>query len=304
MNILKYVPQSVTRTGSRAMLKASKNAPQLLFVGGVVGAVGATVLACRATLKVEEVIDDHSKTMIDIKTVQHVNYGEQERKHDTALLYMQTTVKIVKLYGPAIILGSVSIGMLTKSHSLLNQRNAALSAAYAGLQATFDNYRERTQKELGEEREREIYNDVQVETAKGKKGSVELTKHVGAHGGSQYARFYDETNRNFVPGNNPEMNIMVLRQRENYLNDKLSRKGHLFLNEAYRELGFEDTTAGAVVGWIFDPQGRRKDGIVRENRVDLGIWADHNRDALVDFVVHGEGIFLDFNVDGEIYRLI
>jgi hypothetical protein len=220
------------------------------------------------------------------------------------VLYTQTTVKLIRLYAPSIILGSVSIGCLTKSHDLLSKRNAALSAAYAGLDATFKNYRDRVQKELGEEKEREIYNDVRVKEVPDGKG-VKLEKYRGPHGGSPYAVFFGPDNRNFITGSS-EVNIMQLRQRQNYLNDMLRIRGHMFLNEAYDELGFDRTTAGAVVGWIYDPNNEnpRPDGKPRQSYIDFGIWEDHNRDSLADFVVYNEGIFLDFNVEGEIFELI
>lgn len=304
MNLYKFVPAGVSRTVGRTLLKADKHSPQILFGVGVVGTLTATVLACRATLKVEDVLKDHEKKALDVKTVQHAQYTEADRKQDIFVLYTQTTVRLVRLYAPAVILGSVSIGCLTKSHNILTQRNAALSAAYAGLDATFKNYRDRVKESIGEEEELAIFNDVQSKAITNPDGSVSLTKSVGPNGGSPYAVFYDSNNRNFSPSS--EANIMVLRQRQNYLNDMLRMRGHMFLNEVYRELGFDDTTAGAVVGWIFDPEGRTKrpDGSSHSSHIDFGIWADHNRDSLVDFVQYNEGIFLDFNVEGEIHKLL
>jgi hypothetical protein len=55
---MKLIPIAVTRTVSRQLLMTQKNAPTLLFGAGVVGMVGSTVLACRATLKMQDVIDN------------------------------------------------------------------------------------------------------------------------------------------------------------------------------------------------------------------------------------------------------
>lgn len=295
-SLISYVPASATRTVSRAGLRLSKNAPQLLFVGGVVGAVGATVLACRATLKVEEVLVDHEKTLLDIKTVQHVQYSEKDRQHDKFYLYLQTSTKLLRLYGPSVLLGSVSIAALTKSHNLLSERNAALSAAYAGLEATFGNYRDRVREELGEEKEKEIWRDVKVvETKDGK--TVTLSKQVGPQGCSQYAELYSaDTNHNFKPGS-PEANIQTLRQRENYLNDRLRIRGHVFLNEVLEELGFDHTEAGALVGWLWLPEDPNFNGI------SFMCWGDRDRNSIDPMMMNNaDGIFLDFNHTGEIYK--
>ena len=46
---MKFIPIAVSRKIAQQGLLASENAPKVLFVGGVVGMVGSTVLACRAT---------------------------------------------------------------------------------------------------------------------------------------------------------------------------------------------------------------------------------------------------------------
>ncbi len=55
----------MTRSIGRTVLTAKKNSPHIFFVGGVVGVVGSAVLACRATLKLEEKLDE-IKNDVDI----------------------------------------------------------------------------------------------------------------------------------------------------------------------------------------------------------------------------------------------
>lgn len=296
--ITKFIPEKLTRAVGRASLQASKNSPKYLFVGGVVGVVGATVLACKATLKVEDVLVEHQKIMLDIKTVQHATYSEQDRQHDRTLLFVKTTVTLVKLYGPAIILGSLSIAAITKSHTILTERNAALSAAYAGLDATFGQYRDRVRKALGDDEEEKIYRDARttVEKIDGQK----VKTSVGGGNGGIYSELYSaDTTHNFHVGSH-EANIMTLRQRENYLNDRLRMRGHLYLNEALEELGFDHTEEGSVVGWLWKPEDTSHSGY---SFVSLGCWGDDERTSINPLMMNSEdGIFLDFNVVGEIYR--
>ena len=47
----------------RGFLKVSKHSPEILLVAGVVGGVCATVMACKATLRADEVLDKHTEEM-------------------------------------------------------------------------------------------------------------------------------------------------------------------------------------------------------------------------------------------------
>lgn len=47
----------------------------------------------------------------------------------------------------------------------------------------------------------------------------------------------------------PEYNMMFLRAQEQYANDMLQAKGHLFLNEILDSLGLPRTRLGQLLGW-------------------------------------------------------
>lgn len=149
MNIRKFIPENVSRTAGRLMLKTQANSPTILFGVGVVGVVSGTVLACRATLKVEDILDDTNDKLEKIKTLQHDDYSEKDRSKDKATVLAQSSIAMVRLYGPSVILMSASIACLTKSHDMLNKRNAALAAAYTGLEKAYEAYRERVREVVG-----------------------------------------------------------------------------------------------------------------------------------------------------------
>ena len=153
---MKFVPEAVLRHLGRQALVIEKNSPTLLFGAGVVGVVGSTVLACRATLKLEEVMAKGQKDLKDAKTLVHEEYSEQDRKKDISIIYVRTSANVVRLYGPAIVLGAASIGALAQSHSILTRRNAALTAAYAALERGFAEYRQRVVEKYGEEEDRNL----------------------------------------------------------------------------------------------------------------------------------------------------
>jgi hypothetical protein len=124
------------------------------------------------------------------------------------------------------------------------------------------------------------------------KKTIEVTDPNGV---SQYARFFDESCVQW--SKTPEYNLTFLNCQQNYANDLLHSRGHVFLNEVYDMLGIPRSQAGAVVGWVLG-----KDNDV--GYIDFGIY-DGNRMRARDFVNGYErSILLDFNVDGVIYDLI
>lgn len=300
--VRKLVPAAVTRRISRASIVASKNSPQILFGAGVVGFGVTVVLACRATLKLEEVLEETTfKTALAHEAkANNANYSDADHKHDMAYLRIRAGYAIVKLYTPAIVVGSLSVAALTGSHHILSKRNTGLAAAYAATEKAFEDYRARVREELGEEKEREIKHGVDertelVETDNGPKKK----KIRGFADASQYAVVFDEGNANYEP--TPEYNIMFIRTVQNQLNDQLWASDVVFLNDAYEALGFPRTSAGAVVGWVRDADLEGSgDGVI-----DFGVFTDENRDAFHDYVTGREGsILLDFNVDGLVFEKV
>lgn len=292
---------AVTRNFARSLLVAQKHSPTILFAAGVVGVVATTVTACKATLKLEEVISEASENLETAKNLQHDDYSERDRQKDVAYIYIQSAAKLGKLYGPSIILGSLSIAALSGSHNILTRRNAALTAAYAAIEKSFKDYRKRVISEFGSDKDRELRygtetKSINITDANGntKKKTVSV---VSSTSPSPYARFFDETNRNWSP--TPEYNVMFLRGQQNWANDRLRARGHLTLNDVYDELGLERTKAGFVVGWLWDNEN------AGDGYVDFGIFSDNSLQRMHDFVTGREGvILLDFNVDGVIYDKI
>lgn len=291
---LELIKNGVTSKVARQILVTKKNSPTIMFAGGVVGVVATTVLACKATLKLEEILDDAEKYHISANELQNVKYSEADRKKDHVLIYIRTVAKVTKLYAPAVGVGVLSIGALTGSHVALTRRNVALTAAYSVLDKGFTEYRARVREEYGIEKEEEIhYKSLQREVvAKDEIPSKEIQRLGDS---SRYARFFDEYAKEWV--RNPEYNLVFLKCQQNYANDMLRSRGHIFLNEVYDMLGLERSNAGAVVGWVISKDGG-------DNYVDFGIF-DAGKERSRAFVNGLEtSILLDFNVDGVIYDKI
>lgn len=301
---------NLTRTFNRTGLKLKKHSPEILLAAGVVGVVASGVMACKATLKVEEIVDD-AKHKIDM--IHKVSadpemaekYTEEDSKKDLAIVYTQTAVKFIKLYGPSVALAGVSIGCMIGSNRILNKRNVALAAAYATVDKGFKEYRGRVIERFGKELDKELKYGIKAKEIeevsvdeKGKEVSTKSTVEVmDPNSYSPYSIIFDDGNTGWDP--DPELTKYFLIQQQNWANERLKAKGHLFLNEVYDMLGAKRTKAGAQVGWVYDEKNP-----VGDNYVDFGIFDIYNPKSR-DFVNGYEKVIvLDFNVDGVILDLI
>ena len=311
MNKLQIVEKLSKMTGKTGLV-AAKNAPTILVVGGVIGIVASTILACRATLKVEDILDEHQEKKEKIEEVwqkvvdgdmSEEKYSESDKKKDLTVTYVQTAVTMVVNYAPAVILGGLSIACILKSHSIMKTRNLALMAAYKTLDEGFKSYRRRVVEEYGEDKDYQYKNGLRSETViekttdeNGKTKSVKkevLVSNDDPNNLSIYAKYFDESCLNW--SKSPEYSMLFLKAQQSYFNDMLRVRGHVFLNEVYDALGIERTKAGSVVGWVM--------GEGRANSIDFGLYDGRER-ARAFVNGYERTIILDFNVDGVIYDLI
>jgi hypothetical protein len=287
---MKIIPMKITRAVGKQVLSAKANSPHIFFAVGVVGAVGATFLACRATLKLEETLDDIHAEVREVKDVaETIRETDKEYYKDIGYVYGKSALRLGRLYGPSVVLGAISIASLTGSHVQLTRRNTALAAAFTAVSTAFEEYRVKIQEELGEERERDIYRGVREEEYEDEKGKTQTHMIVDGQPFSVYARLFEESNKNWEPSFDHNRTFLTLQQ--NYFNHILQVRGHVFLNEVYDKLGFERSHIGQLVGWQLDGEG--------DGHIDFGMFETTN----IDFINgHERNIWLDFNVDGLIHQ--
>jgi hypothetical protein len=311
----------VTRGVGRGILIGRKYSPQILLGIGIVSGITSTVLACKATLKADEVLDEARDQIARVKTahatVPAERYSEMDYRKDMTVVYRDAAVGFAKLYWPAITLGGVSIACVLGAHGIMSRRNVALVAAYKAVEKSFADYRKRVVDRFGEEVERDIKLGIQRDSyteitfdADGNeiKSETNDIPIIDPNGISQYAKIFDSTNKNWDPTNS--YNMLFLTNHQRIANDILHSRGHLFLNEVYEMLGFEHTPAGAVVGWVNG---------MGDDFVDFGIFDttvsgyidDKANDTIGeqrrDFINsrgYKNAILLDFNVAGTMYDKI
>lgn len=306
----KELLNNLSRTFYKVGFQLKKHSPAILVTAGVVGVVASTVMACKATTKLDETLDIDRKDIEDIHEDAKAGIlTEKEAKKELVTAYVKAGGKVVKLYAPAVAVGTLSIGSIIASHGIMSKRNAAISAAYAVVNTGFKDYRKRVKERFGERVDYELKNNITQEEIKvvetDEKGNTkEVNKKVDVVNVSQNYEYSDYA-RCFAKGftehwvDSAEYNLMFLKSIQAWANDKLKLQGYLFLNDVYEALGFEKTAAGQVIGWVYDKQNP-----VGDNFVDFGIY-NVNKKANIEFV-HGyeKAIWVDPNVDGNILDLM
>lgn len=297
------IMKSVNGVTSKAVMKLKKHSPEILVVAGIAGTVVSAVLACKASTKVAEILDETKGTLdtihegMETGAINGQEYTNEDGKKDTVVVYAQTGMKLAKLYGPAIILGTLSITSILASNNILRKRNVALGAAYAAIDKSFKEYRGRVIERFGEQVDTELkygikakkFEEIEVDPETGKEKKVKKTVMVADPNlQSDYAVYFDSKSRNYET--NPDYNRMFLKAQQAFANDKLQTRGHLFLNEVLDDLDLPRTPAGQIVGWTKDGP----DGYVNFRIVEVERETEDGR--------HEPALLLDFNVEGNIWE--
>lgn len=303
-----------TRAIHKAGFQLKKHSPEILVVTGIVGTVASTVLACKATTKLHDVLDD-TKEKIDmfhqgakdgkVKSVVDgeivvVDYHEEDCTRDITVTYAKTGVELAKLYAPAVVVGAASIASILVGYNILHKRTLAYAAAYTAADATLKEYRGRVIERFGEKLDKELLYNIKTkeveETVVNEDGSettvkktVEVAESVPAHG--FYSFCFDETANGWV--RDAERNKFFLLRQQQHANELLQSNGRVFLNEVLDMLGIDRVPAGQNVGWVLDSE-------TGDGYIDFGIF-DIKCEANRRFVNGLEkSIWLNFNVDGDI----
>jgi len=313
IGFLTKVGTGITKLAGKSGLILKMRSPELLLVGGVIGVVGAAVMACRATLKVEEVLEKAEEKFDKIKNfagTEQMSVEEYKKSYygkDIMTAYIQTGWDFVKLYGPWVAVGAASISLIITGHIILKRRNFALMAAYKTLDEGFKAYQRRVAAKYGVEEEYNLRHGISkcelTEMGYTDENGVEhppvvSTATVAPYDASIYARYYKQR-REYGDGGTLHWspiqghNRMNLKAAQTSFNNQLQQMGHVFLNEVYDALGYERTSYGQAVGWVLKGDG---DGFI-----DFGMNSAYNAGFMND---ETQDCLLDFNVDGVVFDRI
>lgn len=325
------ITKTIRNAGKYAGIKIWKHSPTILAVVGTSGIITAGVMACKATLKLEDTVSEKTADIDSVRESLEVakktielggdeaegaqEYIDRFYRRDLFKAYTNMGLALGKLYGPALLVCTASVGCIFGSKKIMDNRYSACLAACTTTERLFADYRKRVVDDLGEDADRKYRfgmetKEVQVpeldkkgNPKKDKDGNVKTkTEKINTipanFPDSDYARVFEEST-SWEWDTNVDVNTIGLLQKQRYANDLLKSRGWLFLNEVYTMLGFPITPYGQDVGWIYV-----KDNECGDNVVDFGLYKAYKpgskQTRLEAMSYENNAIVLDFNIDGYI----
>ena len=192
-----------------------KHSSTILTVAGAAGVVGTSVLAVKATPKAMLLLEDAKQSK-----------GEE-----------LTPVEVVKVawkpYIPAVLTGFGTIACIFGINYLNTKNQATLMSAYALLEQSYKEYRNKVNDIYGEEADHNVKNEIMQSRMKEgmeKEDSKELFFDF------QSIRFFESTLEDVLKAESAFMKL-------------LEERGYACLNEYYDLLGIPHIPEGNQLGW-------------------------------------------------------
>lgn len=259
----------------------SENSPTILTIGGITALAVGTVLACRATLKAQKVVEEHKESRNSLENDEKApEKGSKEYTQQLAHIYAKTLKGMTKLYAVPVILIVSGVVSILGGHKILSERNvqltnslAAVTTAYNQLDKFTKNYRKRVVEAEGELKDKQYafgFPDDKVDTvdADGKKvklGKDDLHTKDGVSDKdisdlekvNPYVTVFDK--RSIEWKNSPVANLAFIKGQLNAWNDiARSRiataksdglRPIITQNEIRKSMDLPETPEGAITGW-------------------------------------------------------
>lgn len=265
-----------TQMLAKGKFKLKKAGPTIMIVGAAISGVTAAVLACKATLKAEEIIAEHNAQIETIHTTKaQVDSGEMQlkdgetytaddMKKDITATYVHTAVWLAKVYAPAVTLGGISLACMFGSHHIMSKRNASLTAAYIAIDKAFNEYKGRVTERFGDRVQRELEHNikaVEVEsTAKNEDGTEEVIREytdVARDANDPYSMIFDESCSLWEKDSMLNAMTILLSDHFGESGEYISMRGFSYTPAPDRPLSviwkkFVVRLDGEIIGYLFD----------------------------------------------------
>lgn len=294
---------------AKASWTLKKNSPKMMLIMGIGGTVAATVTAFRAGMKTSKIMDEHNRALDAIEKCKETGhnaegevYTDEDATADIKEAKKTTIVAVTKVVAPTVAFMGSSVAAQILGFKEMGKRLGLVAAAYAAKCEKLDRYRGYVREELGDKRERELFNGIkatEVTEMTGKfdaDGNEIIKKHnIVVADDDDYTALFDESSSEWE--NDIDYNMTTLKFTQSFMNKLLkARNGApVFLNEVREKLGLKPTQIGQVTGWVYDPS--RKD---IDNQIDFGISDLIRSYENGEEMPYDNGIVLEFNVDGNV----
>ena len=307
----------------RVELSAKQHGPTIMVVSGVVCMLTGAVVVGVKSKKSNQIVEDAKKDLEVVRGYKNYpekrpnGYTEKDVQKDMAKIYLTTVGKVLLTNAPAIALEGAGAALVLGGTKVINDRLAVTGAALSTALGEFEEYRKKVIEKFGDDgkkldseiryglREGEIVEEETDEDGKTKKKKKKVMFAEEEFGTDGYRRMFDC--RNPYWEHHPDYCLMFLMAKQNYFNDKLRADGFVFLNDVLKELGFEPSKSGQIVGWIYNPENDRGDNYIdfrvtpaRVKPLEGRLVDGKEEIELLSYPERNCGFLLDFNVDGSI----
>lgn len=163
-------------------------------------------------------------------------YADSRKKHDGdpyAYTKKEAFIAAWKCYIPAVAFGASTIACIMGANALNRRQQAALTSAYALVQSSYKEYKDKLKELYGEEAHNAIMDSIISSLDFGEDMEPEVSR-----------TFYDSFSQRYF-----ESTIEKVIQAEYHLNRNFMFAGVIPLNDFYEFLGLEKTELGDAVGW-------------------------------------------------------
>lgn len=217
------------------MLINKRSASTILTVIGGVGVVVTALMATNAKPKATKLLD---------------KAREEKGEELTTFEKIKTAGPV---YIPTIITGAGTIACIFGANILNKRQQASLMSAYALVDNSFTEYKNKLKELYGEEAHEEIINAIAVEKAREVSINASTlcanTCLTDDEACGEPVLFYDEWSGRYF-----ESTIEQVITAEYHLNRNFVLRGYAVLNELYEFLGLDVTDYGSTVGWAVEDE--------------------------------------------------
>lgn len=211
---------NLTQMAAKTQHYAKKNAPTILSCMGALGVVGTTLSAIKATLKAIDVLEDEEEIKIE--------------RDNQSLTTFEKALVVTPVYFPTILLGTATITCIFGANILNKKKQATLVSAYAYLNSSFNEYKDKVKAIYGEDGEKRVRDEL----AKDKYIQQSMSES------DKDILFFDEYSGRYF-----ESTLFNLQNAVYKLNRTFALEGYTNLNEFYRYVDLPETEYGEVLGW-------------------------------------------------------
>lgn len=175
MNIIKSAIANAKTLVNNTKVQVKTHLPEIALVGGVALTLAGTIYACKQTLKLNDILDDHHRRIDEINNVQEgaeykaedgtvKPYDDAAKVSDKICVYRDTTFAVCKIYIlPAVL---ITVGEALKIYAFVSEKREAVKYATIAntALATLQQYRERWRDRVGDDEEAKVFYDRDTST--------------------------------------------------------------------------------------------------------------------------------------------